>query len=132
MTDIQTTTVSKEGFVTTNEIGDAEVTIDATGETAPTANAVLVSTYAACFLPAFRVGGRQRGQDELGKVQIDAEGDLDDDDDLEAIRFRIHVEADLDDETFEAIVARAEDICHVHAALRPELQADISVVGGAF
>lgn len=132
MTDIETTTVSEEGFVTTSDVDGVELTVDATGETAPTANAVLVADYASCFLPAFRVGGQQRGHDDLGTVQIDAEGDLDDDDDLEAIRFTIHVEADLDDETFEGIVDRAEDICHVHAALRPELRADITVHGGAF
>lgn len=132
MTDIETTTVSEEGYATTSQVGDIDIPIDATGKAGPTSNQVLVADYAACFIPAFRVGGQQRGQDDLGKVQIDAEGDLNDDDDLEAVRFTIHVESDLDDDTFDEIVSRAEDVCHVHAALREELHADITVRGGAF
>ncbi|MFB6122602.1 MAG: OsmC family protein, partial [Haloferacaceae archaeon] len=70
--------------------------------------------------------------DDLGKLQIDADADLDDDDDLESISFDVHVEADLDDDELDEVVARAEDICHVHAALREGLQADIDVYGDAF
>ncbi|OYR81303.1 hypothetical protein DJ71_13735, partial [Halorubrum sp. E3] len=92
----------------------------------------LVATYASCYLPAFRVGGSQRGEEELGKVQIDASAALDDDDDLESIAFDVHVEADLDEETAADIAERAEGICHVHTALRDELHADISVYTGAF
>ncbi|SFR43306.1 OsmC family protein [Halogeometricum limi] len=132
MSDIETSTVSEEGFASTSQVGDYELTIDATDETGPNPNAVLVADYASCFLPAFRVGGQQRGHDDLGKIQIDADADLDDDDDLSGIRFSIHVEADLDDETFDEIVERAEGICHVHAALREELHAEIDVHGGAF
>ena len=82
MTDIETTTVSEEGYASTSQVGDFELSIDATEETGPGPNGVLVADYASCFLPAFRVGG--------------------------------------------------EDICHVHAALKPELHAEISVHGGAF
>ncbi|WP_224336864.1 OsmC family protein [Haloprofundus halobius] len=131
MTDIQTTTVSEEGYASTSEVSDFELSIDATSEQGPDPNSVLVADYASCFLPAFRVGGSQRGFDDLGKLQIDAEADLDDDDDLTGIRFDIYVEADLGDEVDE-VVSRAEDICHVHAALREELQADIAVNDGAF
>lgn len=132
MSDIETITVSDEGFSAVNQIGDFEFTIDATDEDGPNPNAALVATYASCFLPAFRVAGQQRGHDDLGKVQIDASADLDDDDDLEAIHFALHVAADLDDETAAELVERAEGICHVHTALREGLHADIDVYGDAF
>ena len=131
MSDIRTSTVSNDGFASTSQAGEYELTIDPTDETGPGPNAVLVADYAACFLPAFRVGAQQRGVDDLGTVQIDADADLDDDD-LEAIRFGVYVEADLDDEILAEIVERAEGICHVHSALRPELHAEISVHGDAF
>jgi organic hydroperoxide reductase OsmC/OhrA len=132
MSDIETITVSEEGFACVNQVGDFEFTVDATDESGPNPNAALVATYASCFLPAFRVGGQQRGHDDLGKIQIDADADLDDDDDLESIGFAVHVAADLSDDEFDEIVARAEDICHVHAALREELEADVDVYGDAF
>jgi len=132
MSDIETITISDEGFACVNQVGDFEFTIDATDEEGPNPNAALVATYASCFLPAFRVGGQQRGHDDLGEIQIDASADLDDDDDLESIHFVIHVGADLDDETLAEIVERAEGICHVHTALREGLHADIDVYGDAF
>ena len=132
MSDIETTTVSEEGFTSASQIGEFELTIDATGEEGPDPNQVLVADYASCFLPAFRVGAEQRGYDDLGRVQIDADADLDEDDDLERIGFTIHVEADVDDDDLEEIVERGEDICHVHAALREELQADVEAHGDAF
>jgi organic hydroperoxide reductase OsmC/OhrA len=132
MSDIETITVSDEGFACVNQVGDFEFTVDATDEAGPNPNAALVATYASCFLPAFRVGGQQRGHDDLGKVQIDASADLDEDDDLASIHFAIHVEADVDDEALDDIVERAEGICHVHTALREGLHAEIDVYGDAF
>jgi len=132
MSDIETTTVSEEGYACTSQVGDFDLQIDATDETGPNSNAALVATYASCFIPAFRVGAQQRGEEDLGKLQIDTSADLDDDDDLASIDFDLHVEADLDDDTFDEVVERAEGICHVHAALRDELEADVSVHGGAF
>jgi organic hydroperoxide reductase OsmC/OhrA len=132
MSDIETVTVSDEGFACTNQIGGFEFTVDATDEEGPNPNATLVATYASCFLPAFRVGGQQRGHDDLGRVQIDADADLDEDDDLASIAFTIHVAADLDDETLEELVDRATEICHVHAALRDDLAAEVEVYGDAF
>jgi organic hydroperoxide reductase OsmC/OhrA len=132
MSDIETITVSDEGFACVNQVGDFEFTVDATDEEGPNPNAALVATYASCFLPAFRVGGRQRGHDDLGRIQIDADADVDDDDDLASIDFAVHVAADVDDEELDEIVARAEDICHVHAALRPELRANVETFGDAF
>ena len=131
MGDIQTHTLSTDGCATKSQVGDYTLDIDATNETGPNPNEVLVADYAACFLPAFRVGAQQVGHDDLGKVQIDAEADLDDGDDLSAIRFDIYVEADLDDETLADITERAEGICHVHTALRDDLAAEITVHGGA-
>ena len=131
MVDIQTHTLSTEGFASKSQVGDYTLDIDALGDEGPTPNQVLVADYASCFLPAFRVGGQQIGHDDLGKVQIDAEGDLDDDDDLTAIRFDIYVEADVSDDDLAEITERAEGICHVHSALREGLHADITTHGGA-
>ncbi|WP_418282959.1 OsmC family protein [Halorubrum sp. DTA98] len=130
MSDIETTTVCEDGYACTSQVGDFDLQIDATDETGPNPNAALVATYASCFIPAFRVGASQRDEEDLGKLQIDASAELDDDDDLAAISFDLHVEADLADA--DDIVERAEGICHVHTALRDDLQADITVHGGAF
>jgi uncharacterized OsmC-like protein len=132
MNEIQTTTVSEDGFATTSEIGDFEITIDATNEAGPNPNAVLVADYAACFLPAVRVGARRTGVDDLGKLQLDAEADLDDSDDITAIRFTVRTETELSEEETSGILERAERICHVHTALRDGLAADVELVDGAF
>ncbi|WP_411963208.1 OsmC family protein [Haloferax sp. YSMS24] len=132
MPDIQTSTVSDEGFATTSQVGSYALDIDATNERGPNPNATLVATYASCFLPAFRVGGQKTGHDDLGKIQIDADAELTEGDDLSEIRFDVYVEADLSDEEFAEITALAEDICHVHDALRDDLQANVTVIGGAF
>jgi organic hydroperoxide reductase OsmC/OhrA len=132
MSDIKTSTVSEAGYACTSQVGDFDLQIDATDETGPNPNAALVATYASCYLAAFRVGGSQRGEEELGKIQIDATAELDDDDDLAAIAFDVHVEADFDDETASDIAERGEEICHVDSALRDGLRADVSVYPGAF
>ncbi|MXR21042.1 OsmC family protein [Halobacterium bonnevillei] len=129
---IEVTSTSEEGYVTRSRVGDFELTVDATEEEGPSPNGTLLADYASCFIPAFRVGGQKEGFDDLGRVDIDVEGDLDDDDDLEAIRFHILVEADLEDDEFDAVVERAEGICHVHSALREELRAEITGETGAF
>lgn len=132
MSDIETTTVCEEGYVCTNEVGDFELTVDATGEEAPTANQVLVADYASCWLPAFRVGASQRGYDDVGRIQIDASAELDDDDDLVSISWVLHVEADIDEGELEEIIERGNDICHVHSAVREGLHPDIEAYGDAF
>lgn len=132
MADVESTTTSEEGYTSVSRVGDYELTVDATDQEGPNPNQVLLADYASCFIPAFRVGADQEGHDDLGKITIEVEGDLDDDDDLTAIRFTMHVEADLSDDEFDAVVDRAEDICHVHAALREELHADVTVHGGQF
>lgn len=131
MADINVTSTSEDGFATTSRVGGFELTVDATEEEGPEPNGTLVADYASCYIPAFRVGAQQRDYDDLGRIEIDAEGDLDDDEDLEAIRFDIRVEADIAGDEDE-LVERGEEICHVHSALREELHADISVEGSAF
>ncbi len=126
MPDIEVTSICEEGYATTSLIGEWELGIDATEEQGPSPNQALAATYASCFIPAFRVGANKEGLDDLGQIEVDVGADLDEDDDLEYISFDIHVEGLLGDATND-VVQRAEEICHVHAALREELHADISV-----
>lgn len=132
MGTIEATTTSEEGYTSVSRVRDYELTIDAAEENGPNPNEVLVADYMSCFIPAFRVGGNKEGHDDLGSIQIDAEADINDEDDFEAIRFSMDVEADLSDDEFGDIVDRAEDICHVHDALREELHAEIEVNGTTF
>jgi uncharacterized OsmC-like protein len=132
MTDIESTTVNEAGFSATGQVGDYDIATHALGETGPSPNDVLVADYAACFTYAFRAGAQRSDYDDLGKIQTDAEADLDEDDDLEAIRFTMHVEADLTDEEAADLLDMAEDICHVHAALKESLYADVTVNASAF
>lgn len=132
MSDIETTTVSEEGFRHTSAFGDYDLVVDAVGDAGPRAREALVATYASCFQGACRVGGQQRGHDDLGKLRIDASADVDEDDHLEGIRFEFEVEADLDDEALDEILARARDLCHVNNALRDELRAEVEIQGDAF
>jgi len=126
MPDIETESTSTEGYTTTSVVGEYELTIDATNENGPDPNEVLVADYASCFIPAFRVGANKEGFDDIGVVEIDASADLDEGDDLEYIEFEMRVEESLGD-SLQDVVDRAEDICHVHAALREELRAEITV-----
>lgn len=130
MADINVTSTSTEGFSTTSTIGDWELSVDATDENGPNPNAVLVADYASCFIPALRVGAQQEGFDDLGTVQVDVTATLDDNDDLSGIAFDMAVETSLGD-ALDDVLARAEDICHVHTALREELHAEITVDDGA-
>jgi organic hydroperoxide reductase OsmC/OhrA len=126
MPDIEVTSVSEEGYATTNLIGEWELGIDATEQQGPNPNQALAGTYASCFIPAFRVGANKEGFDDIGQVEVDVGADLDEEDDLESISFDILVEESLGDSVAD-IVERAEGICHVHTALREGLHADIDV-----
>ena len=130
MDDVSLTTISDDGFDTQSLIGDFELEIDPMEKTGPNPNAVLVADYASCFLPAVRLGARKAGEDDLGRMEIDATATLDDDDHLESIAFTLSVEADVDDP--DELVSRGEELCHVHAALREELHADVTVETDAF
>ena len=126
------TTVSEEGFASTSRIRDYEVSIDPTGESAPDTLELLLADYAACAVPAFRVGAKQRGVDELGHLEIEASGELNDDDKLESVRFDVSVETELDDDQAAEIIERVEALCKVHDALKPALHAEMSLTGGEF
>ena len=130
MTDIEVTSTCEEGYTVNNVIDDEwELTVDALSEDGPSANQVLAADYASCYLPAFRVAADQTGYDVVGTVEIDVEADLDEDDDLVAIRWDLRVEEDLGDDAAE-IVELCEEICHVHSALREGLHAEIDIETG--
>lgn len=78
---------------------------------------------------ALRIGAQQRDTSGLDRIEIQAEADRNTDNDLEAIRFAVAAEADHDDEMLEAVVERANALCHVHDALREELHAAVSIRG---
>ncbi|WP_254523859.1 OsmC family protein [Natrinema caseinilyticum] len=126
------TTVSDEGYSATNEVRDFETTIDANGEDAPDTLEALLAAYGSCYVPALRVGGQQRGVDDLGRIEIESTGELNDDDKLESIHFDIRVEADVDGDTGEEIIERGFELCKVHDALKDGLHADTSFEGNAF
>ena len=132
MADIESVTTSDEGYASLSRVGEFELSVDATGEEGPTPQMVLVADYASCYLPAVRVAADRLGYDDVGKVQIEAEGDLDENDDVRGVRFTIHLEADVDEGDVEALVEHADEICHVHDALREELHADVEVYGDQF
>jgi uncharacterized OsmC-like protein len=131
MADIESTTTNDSGFHALSRVGDFELSIDATTEEGPSPNEVLVADYASCYTFAFRAGAQRNDYDDLGKIQTDASADIDDEDDLESISFDMHVEADLDEDEQAELKELADDICHVHAALKEELYADVSIHPGA-
>ncbi len=132
MVDIQTTTVNEEKYHALSRAGDFELSIDATGSDGPTPNEVLVADYASCFSFACRAGANRQLDIDLGKIEAEAEADLDDSDDLSAIRFHLQIEADLDDDEIEQVVELGEEICHVHAAMKESLYAEVDVTANAF
>lgn len=123
------TTTSEDGFASTSSVDGDELFIDATGEETPDTLDHLLATYAACYVPALRVGGQQRGVDELGEVEFHVTGELNEDDKLEAVAFEVTAEADVDEETATAIIERANELCKVHDALKSTLHASITFNG---
>ena len=119
--------VSESGFQTDVSVGDHDVHIDAGGEASPDTIEGLLAHYAACYVPALRVGGEQRGVDDLGQIDNTVEGEVNDDGKLTAISFDITVDADVSDEKAEQIVDRANALCKVHDALKTDLHADVSL-----
>jgi len=132
MADIETTTVNEEKYHALSRAGDFELSIDATGSEGPTPNEVLVADYASCFTFACRAGANRQLDADLGRVETEAEADVDDSDDLAGIRFHLYVEAELTDEEIDSVVELGESICHVHAAMKESLYADIEVTADAF
>jgi uncharacterized OsmC-like protein len=127
----QVTTVSDEGFASTTTVRDFELEIDPSGEDTPDTLEMLLADYAACYMPALRVGGEQRGVDDLGRVEFVVTGELNDDEKLDAISFDIRVEADVDADTAAEIIDRANALCKVHDALKSSLHADVTLTGDA-
>ncbi len=132
MADIETTTVNEEKYHALTRAGDFELSIDATGSDGPTQNEVLVADYASCFTFACRAGANRKLDIDLGKIETEAEADLDDNDDLSAIRFHLYIEANLDDDDIDDIVELGKEICHIHAAVKESLHADIEITADAF
>lgn len=128
----EVTSVSDAGYSAVNSIRDFEITIDPNGEDSPDTVELLLADYAACYVPALRVGGKQRGADDLGRIENHVTGEVDDDGKLTSVRFEISVEADIDDETGRKILDRAFELCKVHDALKDSLHADATIEGGAF
>lgn len=127
MADIVTTTDNEEGFEATTDVRDFELTVHAQGKTAASANEVLLADYASCFTFAVRAAAMRSDVHDLGRIETDAEADLDEEDDLAAIRFTVRTEAALADSEIAALTETAEELCHVHSALRDGLHADVTV-----
>jgi len=128
----EVTTTSEAGYSSENEARDFSLTIDATGEDAPDTLEALLAAYGSCYVPALRVGGEQRDAGDLGQIEIEVSGDLNDDDKLDAVHFDVAWEADVDDETVDEIVERAHELCKVGDAVKESLVANVSVETGAF
>lgn len=132
MADIEVSSTCEEGYTVSNVIdGEWELVVDALGNDGPTAQQVLAADYASCYVPALRVAADQTGYEDLGRVEVETEAELDEDDDVSSVSFDIQVEADLGDDV-EEIIELGEEICHVHASLIEENHADISIQDGAF
>jgi len=131
MTDILIETTSEDGYASRSIVGDFELKLDGDGEDGPRTTPTLVATYAGCWIPAFRAAAKEWDVEDLGRVEIDSEADLDDDGDLEAIRFKVKAEAALGEDKDE-IVEQAHEFCHVDAALRDDLRADVVVEDDVF
>lgn len=122
---------SEEGFVASIDIREYDMTLDSGAEVGPDTLESLVGTYAACYVPALRVGAEQRNVGDLGRIEIDVVGELNDDDKLDAVSFDVTVNAEVDAEDVTAVVERANALCKVHDALKPSLHADVSINGHA-
>ncbi|MFB6087225.1 MAG: OsmC family protein [Haloarculaceae archaeon] len=127
------TTVSEEGYGSTTDVrGEFSVDIDPSGEDAPDTLESLLAAYGACYVPALRVGAKQRDVGDLGRIELDVSGTLNDDDKLDGIAFDVAVEADVSEEEGNQAIDRAFDLCKVHDALKGSLHAETTFEGDAF
>lgn len=126
---LEVSTHSAEGFASTSTIRAFSVDIDPTGDDAPDTLESLLAAYAACYVPALRVAANRNDAGDLGAVDIDVTGELNEDDKLAAVSFDITTEAALDAEAAAAVVTGANALCKVHAALRDGLEAATTVDG---
>ncbi len=128
----QVTTVSEEGYASTTDVREFSVDIDPGGESAPDTLEALLSAYGACYVPALRVGAQQRDVGELGHIEIEITGELNDEDKLASVHMHISVGADVSEAEGQETIDRAFDLCKVHDALKTELHAETSFEGNAF
>lgn len=126
---INVTTRSADGFESSSAIRSFSVNIDPTGEMAPDTLESLLAAYGACFIPALRVGAEKYEINDLGTVEIDITGDRNENDKLEAVSFEISTDAGLDAEVAIDVIDTARSLCKVHAALRPDLRATVTIDG---
>ena len=130
MADIEVESTCEEGYTVESIInGEWELIVDALSENGPSPNEVLAADYASCYIPALRVAADKYGHEDIGTIDVEVAAGLDEDDDLEYIDFHVEVEESLADEE-QDIVELAEDICHVHSALRDDLHAEITIESG--
>lgn len=120
---------NEEGFVSTVDLGDATLTIDGSGAETPDTLDHLLGVYAACYVPALRVGAEQRDIGELGAIEITATGQTNESDKLASIAFDITTDAGLDGEAATRLRERAHALCKVHDALKESLHATVTVDG---
>jgi organic hydroperoxide reductase OsmC/OhrA len=131
MSDIEIRSSNESGFGASSDIRGTQLSTHAQDESAPSPNEVIVADYAQCFTYAFRATAMRGDFADPGAITTDAEADLDGDDDLSAIRLTLHVETSYSEEEVDELVAGAEDLCHVRAALVPALHADVTVHTGS-
>lgn len=131
MSDIELSSSNAEGFSASSDIDGFELTTHAQGKGAPSPNEILVADYAQCFSYAFRATAMRGDYADIGAIEAEASADINDEDDLTSISLTLHVEQEYSDAEVEELIAGAEDLCHVHAALKESLHADVSVHTGA-
>lgn len=122
-------TRSEDGFVATSNVGGEDIRIDATGEETADTLEHLLAAYAACYVPALRVGAEQRDAGELGRIDLAVSGQLNESDKLDAVEFTIDTEADLGANAATAVIERANELCKVQAALKESLRARVTLDG---
>jgi organic hydroperoxide reductase OsmC/OhrA len=127
MADIEISSSNESGFSATSHIREFELSTHAQGETGPTPNEVIVADYAHCFSYAFWATAMRGDFEDPDAIHTEAAADLDADDDLTAIRLTLDVETGYTRAEVQQLIEGAEELCHVHAALRPALHADVTV-----
>lgn len=122
-------TRSPAGFQSTAAIRSFSIDIDPTGEDAPDTLESLLASYGACYVPALRVAADKHDGPDLGAVDIEVTGRLNEDDKLAGVSFSITTDGGLDAATAADVVRSANALCKVHDALRSDLEANITLDG---
>lgn len=122
---------STAGFRTSASIRDYTIEIDATGKASPDTQETLLAAYAACYVPALRVGADRLDIEPLGEIAIEVNAETGNDEKLTSIQFHVTVETSLTQDDREALIEEAASLCKVHAALREELTANVTITSSA-